>query len=221
MIDAIVLDVETLNNPSAIGWATSGLGVGVAVVYESRRDRFTCYGQDDVEALKDRIRWADIVAGFNIWAFDLPVIYGIDKRDWPASSQASWLRGNSLILDARRLLMSGLGLNPNGGATGAGTNLDATAVATLGIQAAGGKMLDSAALPDMIREGSPAGILAAAFECTRHVALERDLCRFMLRHGYAIAGDYRRAELLPDGELWAAAPLFRDRLGAIFGSDLV
>lgn len=221
MIDAIVLDVETFNNPSAIGWATSGLGVGLAVVYESRRDRFTCYGVDEVAPLIARIRAADVVAGFNIWAFDLPVIFGIDKRNWAASAEAIRIRERSIVFDARRLLMSGLGLNPNGGATGEGTNLHSLALATLGIQAGGGKSLDSAALPDMIRLGSPADVLAAAGECMRHVALERDLCRFMLRHGYAIAGDGRRAQLLPDGELWEAAPLFRNRLGGIFGSEII
>jgi DEAD/DEAH box helicase domain-containing protein len=83
MIDSVVVDVEiqkTIEETPG-GWeATDKLGVAVAVVYEFRRDRMRIYGPEDVEALRARLEEAERIIGFNIWKFDLPVIYGLPGR---------------------------------------------------------------------------------------------------------------------------------------------
>lgn len=212
MLDVIYLDVESINNPDKCktGWATSGLGVGVAVIYEVLTDRVSIYGENDVDALRERIIRAKVIAGFNIWAFDLPLVFALDRKDWEQRLDgecigrhriAREIIGSSLVLDARRLLLAGMGKSPNGGSVG-GTNLDDIARSTLGRAAFGAKMLNSKDLPDMLARGDWSGV---ASECSRHVYLERDLLRFMLRHGYAIAGvDTQRVEIAADPELWAS-----------------
>lgn len=212
--DAIVIDVETAKDPKEVGWATSGLGVGCAVVYDCRRDRFTVYDGGQVGELQARIAAAGLIAGFNIWAFDLPVIYGVNRKDWDIRdegravsyhSQALDLLRHSLIFDLRRLLLIGLGMNPAGGSAG-GTNLDEVARSTLGDRCR--KSMDSALLPGMLQGGRLAEVYT---ECANHVALERDLARFALRYGYMLTGERADGERLYsklslDSELWAYYP---------------
>lgn len=232
MLDAIVLDVETLNDPEtcSTGWATSGLGVGLAVVYESRRDRFQLYDgsrPSQVQRLKDRIAAADIIAGFNIWAFDLPVIFEVNRADWEVRQAgvlmarhpaAEMILAKSLVFDAFRLARIGLGLSPNGGGgSGRGLSMDDVSQQTLGFQAAGGKGLNSSDLPGML---SRCERIEVAEECQQHVRIERDLCRFLLRHGYGLAGGGERFKLEYDADLWTH-PLAANLANMVRGSQLI
>ncbi len=72
----MVLDVETRRSAAEVGgWHKADcMGVSVAVLYDSEDDDFHAYGQDELEALFDRLRLADAVIGFNIIRFDYKVL---------------------------------------------------------------------------------------------------------------------------------------------------
>ena len=212
MLDAIVLDIESLNDPEKTSWATGKLGVGVAVIYESRTDRFSAYDGRSPAQLAEcraRVMRADIVAGFNIWAFDLPLLFGLDRSAWEQREKgelvgrceiADRMWHDTLVVDARRLLLLGLDKNPNGGATGQGTNLDDVARETLAAAAPTRKgEIESSKLPGLL----PTNPVGVAFACLHHVCLERDLLRFGLRYGYLLTGEGRKAAIGYDAELWA------------------
>lgn len=86
MTDHIVLDLEIQKEVKDVGgWdRTDRMGVSVAVIYEYNEDRYRIYGDSmvDLLALRDRLKKAEKVTGFNIWSFDLPVIYGIRRSYW-------------------------------------------------------------------------------------------------------------------------------------------
>lgn len=202
-MDTIVFDIETKNNPSgSTGWRTELLGVGVAVVYEVQRDRFLFYGENQTEQLRSRLRDADVVAGFNIWGFDFPVAFGLSKDSFFVELGRQIAR-DTLIFDAYRLVRLGLGAAADGPGP-RGLTMDSIAQLTLGKQAQGGKKEDSAKLPDYLAAGE---IMRVVEECQRHVTLELDLCRFMLRHGYALTAvtdiTYDgRSKFVEDSALW-------------------
>jgi hypothetical protein len=84
-MDHVVVDVEiqkTIEETPG-GWdATDKLGVAVACVWEYQTQRMRVYGPDDVPALQERLLNADRISGYNIFNFDFPVIWGIDKPTW-------------------------------------------------------------------------------------------------------------------------------------------
>jgi DEAD/DEAH box helicase domain-containing protein len=51
--------------------------VATAVIYDSREDSFTSFGEDRVHELLDRLKAADLIVGFNIVDFDYHVLKGI------------------------------------------------------------------------------------------------------------------------------------------------
>lgn len=220
MRDAIVFDIETKKDPAVDGWNTATLGVGVGIVYEVARDRFLLYDDSpaSVAEFRARVLRADAVGGFNIWSFDYPVLFGLSKDDFAVSDICRQARSSAIIFDVYRLARLGLNCSTNGPGP-KGLNMDSISQLTLGLEAAGGKGCDSAKLPGMLQAGRLSAVLE---ECQRHVALERDLCRFLLRHGYIIGQtamtDPRRIEFAPDAELWANYPPSTPLLGSrLFG----
>ncbi len=125
--DHIIVDVEiqrTIEETPG-GWeATDRLGVACAVVYEYRTNRYRIYGDtaDDLERLRKRILQADRISGYNIWAFDFPVIWSSPKAMWlqysrrgasdpdaPAELRHCWRCGNDLL----RRIWQAQGLDPD------------------------------------------------------------------------------------------------------------
>lgn len=177
-MDHIVVDVEiqkTIEETPG-GWdSTHLLGVACAVVYEYQDDRFRIFGPDDLPALRDRLLRADRITGYNIWKFDLPVIFGLPGRE----------RVTALAPKTDDLLMriwSALGLNPHTFSDAhKGWSLDAVALGTLRV----GKIGNGADAPRWYQAGQLHRVINY---CADDVALERDLGRFMDTYGYVVHG---------------------------------
>lgn len=72
----VVFDVETRRSAAEVGgWNRADrMGVSVAVVYDSRDDDYFAYRQEELPALFERLRAADLVVGFNSFRFDYAVL---------------------------------------------------------------------------------------------------------------------------------------------------
>ena len=74
----LFLDIETQRSAEEVGgWQNKHLmRVATAVIYDSREDLFTSFGEDRVHELLDRLKAADLIVGFNIVDFDYHVLKG-------------------------------------------------------------------------------------------------------------------------------------------------
>lgn len=182
--DLVVFDVEIANEVEAVGgWdATDKMGIGVAVLWESLTNRFRFYGPDDREALKERIEAADVVSGFNIVSFDLPVVYGVSRPNFALSDILG--RSRFVPIDLFRIARAALGKGFTG-PCGAGLGLQDIASRTLGAKAAGGKTAHGSEAPGMFQRGE---IMRLCSYCLDDVTIERDLLLFAIDHGYLITG---------------------------------
>ena len=72
----VVFDVETRRSAAEVGgWNRADrMGVSVAVAYDSKADGFFSYQQEELPALFERLKAADLVIGFNSLRFDYAVL---------------------------------------------------------------------------------------------------------------------------------------------------
>src|SRR3990167_646324 len=186
MIDHVVVDVEiqkTIDQCSK-GWqSTDEMGVGVAVVYEFKADRFRIFGPDDRTELVERLLKAEKVSGFNIWKFDFPVIWGV-----PSHVKIEEMRSktNDMLINIWRNL--GLRLDIFTGAH-KGWNLNNVMSATLGVE----KIANGAEAPIWFQEGK---IHKLINYCIDDVSLERDLVIHMEKEKYVMHPTKGRLDLI-------------------------
>jgi DEAD/DEAH box helicase domain-containing protein len=79
-----ILDVETQRSAKDVGgWHRADLmGISCAVVYDSKKDRFLEYLEDQVPQLIEYLMGLDLVVGFNIKRFDFRVLSGYSDFDF-------------------------------------------------------------------------------------------------------------------------------------------
>ncbi len=72
----VAFDLETRRSAAQVGgWHEAGkMGISVAVTYSSRDNAYHIYTEDQVEALIDELRQADLVVGYNHIGFDYQVL---------------------------------------------------------------------------------------------------------------------------------------------------
>ncbi len=194
-MDHVVVDVEiqkTIEETPG-GWdATDKLGVAVACLWEYATQRMRVYGPDDVEDLRRRLLAADRISGYNIFNFDFPVIWGIDKKAWAAlpsfclEMPASVPSLKSVLAkktnDLLRRIWQSEGFNPDVWQAGMGeSKLDDIAGATIGTN----KIGYGGDAPKWYQAGQ---IQRVVNYCADDVAIERDLIDFVDRYGYVIKG---------------------------------
>lgn len=187
-MDRICIDVEiekTIDETPG-GWdATHLLGAAVTCIWEERGNRMRVYGPNDLVTVRERIRDADRVDGFNIWNFDFPVIWGVSKTGWRVQDTAVVSELKKELLpktnDILRRIWISLGLDPDtfDYTTHGGFSLDAVAGATINSK----KIGHGASAPVWYQEGK---IQRVANYCADDVAIERDLADFIDRYGYVI-----------------------------------
>lgn len=195
-MDHVVVDVEIARTIEETlgGWdATDKLGVAVACVWEYCTERMRVYGPEDVDVLRARLLAADRISGFNIFNFDFPVIWEIDKKAWmvgsgAAGSQYGSEEGSLKVLlewrtdDMLRRIWQAKGLDPDkfDRTTHGGVGLDAVSSATIGAA----KIGYGGDAPKWYQEGL---VQKVVNYCADDVAIERDLTDFVERYGYVIA----------------------------------
>lgn len=208
-MDHIVVDVEIQKTIEETlgGWdATDHLGVAVACVWEYRTARMRVYGPDEVEALRTRLIKADRISGFDIFNFDFPVMWGINKQDWLKQPSLCLERQPGEVPlkaalakktdDMLRRIWQAKGLNPDNfdKRTHGGYSLNAVAEATLGVT----KIGYGGDAPKWYQEGLTQKV---ANYCADGVAIERDLTDFVDRYGYVLCnrlgGRYEKLEIKP------------------------
>lgn len=192
MKDRIVVDVEIQKTIEELprGWdSTDLMGVSVACVWEYQGQRMRVYGPDDVQALRERILAADEVAGFNIFNFDFPVIWGVSRSDWALSSHLKEMLLPTTNDILRRIWLS-LRLDPDryDKKTHSGYSLDRIVELLFGKK----KIGYGGDAPKWYQAGQWAKL---ANYCADDVALERDLLDFIDRYGFII--DPHTGKMLP------------------------
>ncbi len=192
-IDHVVFDVEiqkTIEETPG-GWnATDKLGVAVACLWECQTQRMRVYGPDDVPALRERLLAADRISGYNIFAFDYPVVWGLSKQQWKDMDNGSYVQpqfgeGLKPVLrsktnDLLRRIWTALKCDPDAdGPKAGGCKLDDIAPATIGAR----KIGNGADAPVWYQAGL---VQKVANYCADDVAIERDLAEFVDRYGYVV-----------------------------------
>jgi DEAD/DEAH box helicase domain-containing protein len=82
--DVVFFDLETQRAALEVGgWHNAHLmRISLAVLYETRADRFATFREAQVEELLRRLRAADLVVGFNVRRFDYRVLRGYTDFDF-------------------------------------------------------------------------------------------------------------------------------------------
>lgn len=163
----LILDLEIQRSIEETpgGWdATDVLGVSVAVVYNVGEDRYTIYGEHDLDTLRTHLLAAQRVTTFNGYKFDLPVIWGLPQRERVDALQQT-------SDDLLRRIWQGLGLDPDVFTKEhGGWGLDAVCRQTLGR----GKIGNGAEAPRLYQQGRWVELINY---CLEDVRLTRDLWR--------------------------------------------
>jgi DEAD/DEAH box helicase domain-containing protein len=191
-IDHVVVDVEIQRTIEELpgGWDDSDkMGVSVAVVYEYLTDRFRLYGPQDVEELQKRLLRADRISGYNIWAFDFPVIWGLPGRKLtPELAVILEPKTDDLL----RRIWSALKLPLDRfSAAHKGWKLDDVSKGTLNI---GGKIADGAQAPRWYQSGEWGKLCNY---CVDDVTIERDMTTFVDKFGYVFNAGTGRKVVIP------------------------
>jgi DEAD/DEAH box helicase domain-containing protein len=158
----LFLDIETQRSAEEVGgWQNKHLmRVATAVVYDSREDSFTAYGEDRVHELIEVLKGADLVVGFNIVDFDYSVLKGY------SSFRFQELKTFDILQEISKQLGYRLSLNH-------------LAHKTLNRE----KSADGLQSLQWFKEGKMAEVIAY---CEKDVEITKDLFLFGLANGYLL-----------------------------------
>lgn len=75
-MDQIVFDIETKNSFADVGGEGNlkKLDVSVVGVYSYKNDAYSCYDETELEKVREVFRQSDLLIGFAVKRFDLPVL---------------------------------------------------------------------------------------------------------------------------------------------------
>jgi hypothetical protein len=164
------------------GWGNSHkAGISSGVAYHVETDRYHIFGdrRDDHLRLVELLSGATLVAGFNHWAFDYPLLAastGVPLEEITDMSAAPGERD----IDLLQMIWGGNG----GNVYAKGNNLDAVARATLGDRI-GGKNGSGAEAPLLYQQGLYGRLINYNLGDTDQT---RRVLRFIEEHGYVING---------------------------------
>ena len=168
-----VFDLETQRSAAEVGgWHRADrMGVSCGVIYDSHKDAFTEYTEDQISHLIADLKKFDLVVGFNIKRFDFQVLKGYSDFDFVT------LNTLDILEDIHRLL-------------GFRLSLAHVAQETLGVTKTG----DGLQALQWWREGCIREIIDY---CKMDVMLTRDLFLFGRQNGYLIytLKDRRKARI--------------------------
>src|ERR1700733_10666595 len=81
MAITIAREAETVTDWDLI----ADMGVSCAVVYDFQQQQSRIYDDKEIDSLRACLDRADRIVTWNGWNFDLPVIYTVNRPDWPTS----------------------------------------------------------------------------------------------------------------------------------------
>lgn len=114
MKDIVYFDLETRRSAAQVGgWhRIDRMGVSAAVTYSSASDCYIIYGEEEVEALIEQLRRADLVVGYNHLHFDYRVLQAFSM--WELSQTTA---NFDVMVDIERRVGHRLKLDAVAGAT--------------------------------------------------------------------------------------------------------
>jgi len=150
MKNIVYFDLETQKSADEVGgWHNiRDMRMSVGVTYSTSRGGYKIYGEEDINALIDELRRADLVVGFNNLRFDYEVLAGHNPF-----FDAEQVRTLDLLVELQKILQHKL-------------SLDTIAQATLDI----GKTSDGLQAIDWYRQGK---LLELAEYCCYDVKITR------------------------------------------------
>src|ERR1700733_12528073 len=157
--NVVYFDLETQKSADEVGgWdRIREMKMSIGVTYSTARGDYKIYGENDVNALIDELRRADLVVGFNSLRFDYEVLVGhnpfFDVDQVPTMD---------MLVDLQKTLQHRL-------------SLDAIASATLG----GGKTLEGLQAIQWYKEGK---LLEIAEYCCYDVKITRLVHEYGMSH---------------------------------------
>jgi len=159
MKNIVYFDLETQKSADEVGgWdKIRDMRMSVGVTYSTGRGEYRIYGENDVNALIDELRRADLVVGFNSLRFDYEVLVGhnpfFDIEQVPTLD---------MLVDVQKVLQHRL-------------SLDSIAHATLGVEKTGEGL-------QAIRWFKEGKMLEIAEYCCYDVKITRLVHEYGLRH---------------------------------------
>jgi len=163
-MDTIVFDIETKNSFADVGGEENlkKLDVSVVGVYSYKDDAYSCFGENELEKIKEIFRQSSLLIGFAIKRFDLPVLekYFLSKDDFNLHSIPCF----DILEEIERSLGRRVGLGE-------------LAKANLGV----GKTAASLEAIDFYRNGEMEKLKDY---CLSDVKLTKDLYELLKSHGY-------------------------------------
>ena len=176
--DTIVLDLEIANEIShVITWdRTDLMKIACVVVYHYNHNMFEIFSEHDIDRLRSLIITSDLIVGYNIIKFDLPIIFG--ERSGRSYSDIH-------VFDILASICKNLGLDPREFSNAhKGWSLNAVAKATLGMQKSG----QGAIAPVLWKQGRYIEVINY---CMHDVMLTRNLYDHIKQEGWAASATTR------------------------------
>jgi DEAD/DEAH box helicase domain-containing protein len=171
----LVFDLETRNNPGApeIGWRNfPAQGISYGCAWLSWCDEFRLYGEDTIHILAEDMQKADLITGFNILDFDLPLLRATIERVTNGNSTLDIPALLPKVYDILDDIREALGTK-----YAKDWRLDDVAKACLSCQKNG----DGAMAPELWAQGRHAELCTYVLQ---DVKVERELWRHVLAHGF-------------------------------------
>lgn len=211
-VPVFTFDIEIADEIEVTGgWnRTDQMRIGVACSFDDASGRRRLYsdlgvGELSRAALREAVMAAPIVAGFNIWDFDLPLLFGVSRPEWRMNHATIAPGLSSRVFDVMRLARLGH-RRPLDGPCGQGLNLQTCASMTLGR----GKSGDGAEAPRMFAEGR---LLELHQYVIDDVWLEHDLAAHA-RRNLAFRTGQGDCPVLPD-PLWEMETKQQEVVGGV------
>jgi hypothetical protein len=146
---------------------TENIKISCCVVYSYMEDRYHVYGPNDIDYLRNLLICADLVVGYNINKFDLPVIFKMENRRCPAGIKT---------YDILAEIWKSQNLDPLEFTNGhRGYSLDKVAGATLNKRKTG----SGAAAPFIFKQGN---IWKVIDYCINDVAITKELFDYLCQN---------------------------------------
>jgi hypothetical protein len=195
----VVLDCETKVAPTKdgpVGWKDyDKMGCSVSVTFDYQVMRYRVYMDDNRPLLMARLASADLVTGFNIEAFDLPLLDDLSKDEGTYSLNLE----PQHIYDMLKVSRRGAGVDN----FTKGFKLADHLAATLGPDWA--KSGDGAAAPALWQQGKLGELISY---CMDDVAVERALFEHIVEHAWLSVPSKARYRVVLPGLLIVPEPHF-------------
>jgi DEAD/DEAH box helicase domain-containing protein len=168
--NTVILDLEIVDPiRQQSDWDnTEKIRISCVVLYSYHADRFHIYGKNDIDRLRAELMTVDCIVGYNTNKFDLPVIYGLPKRQRP-----NGLKSFDILAEVWKTI----GLDPNEFTSHhAGYSLNSAANATLNKSKNG----TGAGAPELWQHGEYCKVIDY---CINDVALTKELFEYIILTG--------------------------------------